>query len=136
MLSKPCGRGGCTGTVYASGQRHLEKTKCCSHRCSYLERVRMGTWCTHTLTPEESRRGGAKAAKVIARKNHEDAINRACARAFRLLPRDIVNVLTRRQLAALRLTVGRIWTDGRDAGYALKSRHKKRAERAAKTEAA
>lgn len=129
MRSKPCARGGCTGTVYASGPKNLAKARCCSQVCAYLERVRLGTWCEHTFTPEETKRGGAKAGKVSGRRRHQQALTRASARAFALLPKDIIDTLTRAQLLRLRVAVGKVWQAGQVSGYSKLWMRAKRDER-------
>jgi hypothetical protein len=126
--SKPCTRGGCTGTMYTKTRKQLAQQRFCGQRCAYLERVRLGTWCTHVLTPEEARRAGKKGGSLVGDKRHQQALIRWSAKAFAMLPRDIIDTLDRDQLLRLKVASGKIWHAGHEAGYAMRATRERRAK--------
>jgi hypothetical protein len=122
IFQKLCARGGCTGVIIAGGPKTLARWDFCSHRCSYLERLRIDgrSWC-HTLTQADRRAGGAISGPRTGAKNHQRAIVAASERSMALLPADIVDILTPLQLCRLRVAVGRVWIEGRDVGVGARA---------------
>jgi hypothetical protein len=104
-VSKPCERGGCTGTVYAWGPRTLAARKFCSARCTALERVRIAGMAI-PLTARQI--GGFIGGRIAGDRRRRHAVARAVERVYAVLPVDILEALTRDQLARLRVALAQL----------------------------
>lgn len=116
-VSKPCERGGCTAAVVRSCQGYLNRAHFCSHRCTYLERVRRGSWVNGIISMEARRRGARKSGQLSGERRRRQAMVAAVHQAMKLMPADVVEVLTREQLQRLQVAVGRVWIKARQGAY-------------------
>lgn len=106
-VSKPCARGGCTAAVYAWGPRTLDAKHFCSPRCNALDRMRRLAGAQ--LFPfTQAQAGGFIGGRVAGDRRRREATARAIERVDALLPVDILEALTREQIARLRAALVRL----------------------------
>lgn len=110
-VSKPCARAGCVHDVWAPGPATLLTRRFCSHRCSMRGRLEAG-WRPKGPTREQRQAGGRKGGVASGNTRRKKAIRQAVARVERFLTPDIVDALTFRQVARVKLVLARAWKAG------------------------
>lgn len=114
--SKPCARGGCTGTIVEDSPSHLDRRLFCSHRCHILERRRRG-WKPHALTAADRRKGGVAGGLASGKRRGREAAIRRGELIARFITSDMRARLTAEEMARLKGMLSRAVRYGMKLGY-------------------
>lgn len=130
MPSKPCARSGCPVIIDGPPYR-LKRRVYCSMSCAIRQRMANG-WIPHTyITPEVRARGARKGGKVAGERRHRRSLEKAVQACLDLLPAEWDATYPARDLARLKVLLGRAYLVGQmrekqraDAArrYAVKTR--------------
>lgn len=132
ILTKPCARGGCTGEARGRTPSELARARFCSARCSALERYRRGGGYASSALALGSRIGGV----VSAERRHRRAAEQTIERAAKVLPVDVLLILSREQIARLYAALARLEREAYRRGVVTTLTRRRREQRRAHGKAA